>query len=83
MTILSEVKALAREYRDLTGKPLGITGEIAEYEASRLIGCELMGARHKGYDAVEQRDGRRRRLQIKGRCVLDDSNPGAVLDPIS
>ena len=31
MAILAEAKRLAREYWDLTGKPLlGITGEVAE-----------------------------------------------------
>jgi hypothetical protein len=32
--LLHEVKSLAREYYELTGKPLGVTGEIAEYEAA-------------------------------------------------
>jgi hypothetical protein len=27
---VGEVKQLAREYRDLTGRPLGVTGELAE-----------------------------------------------------
>lgn len=33
MEVLCEAKALAQEYRNLTGKPLGVTGEVAEYEA--------------------------------------------------
>jgi hypothetical protein len=41
MEILREAKRLAREYYELTKKPLGITGEVAEYEAPRLIGLEL------------------------------------------
>jgi hypothetical protein len=36
MEILRAAKRLAQEYRTLTGKPLGITGEVAEYEAARL-----------------------------------------------
>jgi hypothetical protein len=28
--LLREVKLLAREYYELSGKPLGVTGEIAE-----------------------------------------------------
>lgn len=31
MEVLGEAKRLAQEYRALTGKPLGITGEVAEY----------------------------------------------------
>ena len=82
MAILGEAKRLAQEYRRLTGKPLGITGEVAEYEVARLLRVELTPARHAGYDAVEFRDGLLRRLQIKGRCLLDDSKPGQRLGSI-
>lgn len=74
--ILGEAKKLAREYRALSGKPLGVTGEVAEYEASVHLGVELAVARKAGYDATEVRDGVERRLQIKGRCVLEDSKRG-------
>ena len=43
--LLGEAKRIAKEYQELTGKPLGITGEIAEYEAARLLGLELAEAR--------------------------------------
>jgi len=79
MEILREAKKLAQEYRILTGKPLGITGEVAEYEAARLLGVELTPARQAGYDAVEQRAGGTRHLQIKGRCLLLGSKPGQRL----
>ncbi|MHB8353811.1 MAG: DUF6998 domain-containing protein [Burkholderiales bacterium] len=81
LEILSEAKKLAQEYRTLTGKPLGITGEVAEYEAARLLGLELTPARHAGYDAVRPSDGRR--FQIKGRCILPDSKPGQRLGSIN
>jgi len=48
LEILREAKKLAQEYRQLTGKPLGITGEVAEYEAARLLGVELTPARQAG-----------------------------------
>lgn len=66
LKILAEAKKLAQQYRALTGKPLGITGEVAEYEAARLLGVELMPARQAGYDALERGGGREARLQIKG-----------------
>jgi hypothetical protein len=66
MEILGEAKKLAREYYALTKKPLGITGEVAEYEAARILGVELAPARQAGHDATEGG----RRLQIKGRCLL-------------
>jgi len=80
--ILSEAKALAREYRQLTGKPLAITGEIAEYEAARILGVELMAARQAGYDATEVANGTTRRLQVKGRCLLNDSKRSQRLGAI-
>jgi hypothetical protein len=35
--LIGAAKKIARRYRDLTGRPLGITGEVAEYEACRLL----------------------------------------------
>jgi hypothetical protein len=65
--ILNDVKALASEYHLCTGKPLGVTGEIAEFEAARLLGLTLEGARSPGYDAIRTRDGETQTIQIKGR----------------
>jgi len=78
MEILREAKKLAQRYRGLTGKPLGITGEVAEYEAARILGIKLTPARQAGYDAIENG----RRLQIKGRCLLPGSKPGQRLGSI-
>jgi hypothetical protein len=36
--ILARVKPLAAEYYRLTGKPLGVTGEVAEYVAAETLG---------------------------------------------
>ena len=80
LALLAEAKRLAAEYRTLTGKPLGITGEVAEYEAARLLGVELTPARQAGYDAIRASDGRR--YQIKGRCLLPGCKPGQRLGSI-
>ena len=82
MEILGEAKLLAREYYALTGKPLGITGEVAEYEAARLLGIELTPARQAGYDAIEHLVNSDRRVQIKGRCQLPNCKPGQRLGAI-
>jgi hypothetical protein len=82
MALLADAKVLAQKYRALTGKPLGITGEVAEYEASGILGVELTPARQAGYDAIETVDGEVRRLQIKGRCLLKDCKPGQRLGSI-
>ncbi len=71
--LINQVKAIAKEYRELTGRPLGITGEVAEYEAAQLLGLELTDVRHAGYDAIRS-DGTR--IQIKGRVLFETSKSG-------
>lgn len=82
LEILRDAKSLAREYYRLTRKPLGVTGEVAEYEAARLLGVELTVARQAGYDATEHGNNVTRRLQIKGRCLLPNCKPGQRLGSI-
>ena len=48
--ILAEVRVLVVEYYQLTSKPLGVTGEIGEFEAAEQSG-------------VGTRDGTYRRLR--------------------
>jgi hypothetical protein len=81
-SILDRVRALAVEYYRETGKPLGVTGEIAEFEAARILGLNLCDARQPGFDAVCHESGRPKRVQIKGRCILDSSGPGQRLSRI-
>lgn len=50
--VLRDVKLLARRYYELTGRPLGVTAEVAEYEAARLLGVDLSPVRQSGYDAI-------------------------------
>ncbi len=82
LNVLAEAKRLAQEYRRLTGKPLGITGEVAEFEATRILGVKLTAARQEGFDATEVVGSTTRRLQIKGRCILPGSKPGQRLGSI-
>jgi len=82
MELLASAKAIAADYYATTGKPLGVTGEVAEYEAARILGLELTAARQAGYDAIERRDGAERRLQIKGRCLQENCKPGQRLGSI-
>lgn len=72
-SILNAAKDLAARYKKLTGKPLGITGEIAEFNAAQLLGIELAQARTAGYDAIGLD---KRKIQIKGRCLPDNPKPG-------
>jgi hypothetical protein len=82
MEVLHKAKRLAQRYRQLTGKPLGITGEVAEYEVARILGVKLTPARNTGFDATEKKNGSLRRLQIKSRCLLPNCKPGQRLGSI-
>jgi hypothetical protein len=62
--ILATIKPLAVEYYQLTGKPLGVTGEIAEYVAAQRLGLTLAPARTPGHDATRGTEC----IQIKGRA---------------
>lgn len=70
--LIEAAKQTAKRYYALTGKPLGITGEVGEYEAARLLGLTLLDARSPGYDAI---DAQGRRIQIKTRMY----DPGKAL----
>jgi len=43
--LLRHAKQLAADYYRLTGKPLGVTGEVAEYEAANKLDLTLAPAR--------------------------------------
>lgn len=80
--LIRRAKRLAKEYRRRTGRPLGVTAEIGEYEAARLLGLRLAPARQPGYDAVQTVGRRTRFLQIKSRALLEGSKPGQRLGSI-
>jgi hypothetical protein len=77
--ILAQIKTVARAYREITGRPLGVTGEIAEYEACRIMRLSHAPPRQPGYDAI---DSKGTRIQIKGRVILPVSKPGQRLGSI-
>lgn len=66
---MQEAKRLAKEYYRVTGRPLGITGEVAEYEAIRLLNLKISPVRQEGYDAIRMIEDRTERIQIKGRAA--------------
>jgi len=64
--IIRQLKPLAAEYYRLTGKPLGVTGEIGEQEVARLLNLNLAPVRTPGYDATDRHG---KRYQIKTRSL--------------
>lgn len=76
-TLVAEARKLAANYRRTTGKPLGISSEIAEFDAARLLDLELLKERPGGYDAVGNSGDRQdKRIQIKGRAIFDAEKSG-------
>jgi hypothetical protein len=74
--LISQARQLAAEYRRTMGKPLpGISGEIAEYDALRLLDLRPGPGGEAGWDAVDPESGRR--VQIKSRTIFDESRGGA------
>ena len=74
--LISEARRIAADYRRATGKTLGgVTGEIAENDAARLLDLELSEDK-SGYDAIGKgkRDGKK--IQIKGRAIFDQAKSG-------
>ena len=76
--ILAETKRLAVEYYRITGKPLGVTGEVAEYVAAGTLGLKLAPPRTTGYAALRGRE----RIQIKGRAHGKKTNAGQKMGRI-
>lgn len=76
--LIDQARDVAIAYKRLTGRPLGITGEVAEFEAARILGLELAEARAPGYDALRGEV----RIQIKGRVVGQGSKPGQRIGAI-
>jgi len=80
--ILRDAKVLAKRYYHLTKKPLGVTGEVAEYEAARILDLKLEFARQAGYDATEFKDGSTIKIQIKGRYFSNSRMRGGRVGSI-
>jgi hypothetical protein len=80
--ILAAIKPLAAEYYRLTGKPLGVTGEVAEYVAAEAMGLELVPPRMPGYDAIRHEGEEKIRIQIKGRAYGEVAKPGQRMGSI-
>ena len=66
--LITEARRLASEYR----KALGISGEIAEFDAAEKLNLELCQNRPGGYDAIGKGPREGKRIQIKGRAVFDE-----------
>jgi hypothetical protein len=71
--LMLEARKLAADYRKATGKPLGISNEIAVHDVIRLMHLSGVEAGVGGYDAIGTGEREGRRIQIKGRTLIPDS----------
>ena len=77
--LIAQARQLAADYRRAMGKPLpGISNEIAEHDAIRLLGLEPKPEGETGYDAVNPDQGDKR-IQIKSRTIFDERKTGQRL----
>lgn len=71
--LMREARKLAADYRRATGKPLGISTEIAVHDVIRLMGLVPAGPNASGYDAIGTGARQGKYIQIKGRTLFEDS----------
>lgn len=75
--LISEARRIAADYRRATGKTMGgVTGEVAENDAARLLHLELLKEKPGGYDAIGKGQREGKKIQIKGRAIFDESKSG-------
>lgn len=75
--LMAQTRKLAADYRKMTGQPLPVTAEIANFDAARLLELEVIQPPPGGYDAVGLKPPREGlRFQIKGRAIFDEKKGG-------
>ena len=80
--LISEARRIAADYRRATGKPLGISAEIARHDACTYLELEPREDA-SGYDAIGLKGEHEGvRFQIKGRAIFDDKKGGQRLGKI-
>jgi hypothetical protein len=74
--LIAQARKLAADYRRTMGKPLpGISNEIAEHDAVRLLNLVPNNAPQAAFQATDpERDDKR--VQIKSRVIFDESKGG-------
>jgi hypothetical protein len=74
--LIAQARQLAAEYRRTMGKPLpGISNEIAQHDATKLLKLEAYTDAEAGFDAIDP-SRQDKRIQIKSRTIFDESKSG-------
>ena len=78
--LIEQARQLATDFKRMTGKPLpGVSNEIAEHDACKLLGLELCDDRSQGFDAKRVTARGPKRVQIKARTIFNDNYRGQRL----
>ena len=70
--LMEQTRNLAAEYRRSTGQTLAVSGEIAKYDAVRILHLEQPHDLQAGVDAMMERGGEKLEVQIKARVIFDE-----------
>lgn len=81
--LIAETRRLAAEFRRSTGQVLPVSGEIARYDAARILGLTLCEQRTGGIDAIGQGDREGQRIQVKSRVLSQDKKSGARIGQLN
>jgi hypothetical protein len=78
--LIEQARQLATDYKKMTGKPLpGVSNEIAEHDACKLLDLTLSDDRSLGFDASRVKGRGPKRIQIKARTIFNDNYRGQRL----
>jgi len=79
--LIEQARQLAADFKQMTGKPLpGVSNEIAEHDAVKLLDLELCDDRSQGFDARRALTSvGPKRVQIKARAIFNDNYRGQRL----
>ncbi len=79
--LIEQARQLAADFKQMTGKPLpGVSTEIAEHDAVKLLNLALCDDRSQGFDARRSSTSAGpKRVQIKARAIFNDNYRGQRL----
>ena len=81
--LIAETRRLAADFRSSTGQSLPVSGEIARYDAARLLDLNLCEPRVDGVDAIGKGDLKDQRFQIKSRVISQEKKSGTRIGQLN
>ena len=72
-TLMTQARKLAADYYHATGQVFPVSGELAKYDAVRLLNLKESPTQQAGVDAKTQED---KNVLIKSRVIFDETKSG-------